>query len=45
MITLEVNAENIEELQLYWEKLGKLIEEGYTGGTLMDGWQITEGDE
>ena len=42
MIELTVKSKDTEELIVYWEKLGDLIKEGYTSGTLMDGWDITE---
>ena len=42
MIELTVKAKDIEELELFWDKLGELIREGYTSGTLLDGWDITD---
>ena len=42
MIELTVKAEDVNELIVYWSKLGNLIREGFTSGTLMDGWDITD---
>jgi len=44
MIKLEVKARDVNELLLYWNKLGKIIQEGNTYGTLMDGWDIAKID-
>lgn len=42
MIELKFKARDVEELLIYWEKLGALIKEGYTSGTLLDGWNISK---
>jgi len=42
MITLTINARDKEELLDYFDKLKGLIQEGYTSGTLLDGWDLEE---
>jgi len=42
MIKLTVKAKDVEELEVYWEKLGGLIRDGFTSGTLLDSWDISE---
>jgi hypothetical protein len=42
---LTVHFGKISELGAYWQTLGKLVSEGYTSGTLMDGWNITGEEE
>lgn len=42
MIELTVKAKDIDELITYWDKLGQYIRDGFTSGTLLDGWDITD---
>lgn len=42
MIKLTIKAKDVNELILFWEKLGELIREGYISGTLLDGWDLSE---
>lgn len=44
MIELTVRAEDVDEL-IVLSKLGDLIRDGFTSGTLMDGWDISEVDD
>lgn len=42
MIQLTIKAKDVGELIDYWEDLGQYIRKGYTSGTLLDGWDITD---
>lgn len=45
MIELNVKAKDVNELVVYWDKLGDLIKDGFSSGTLMDGWDLKDLDQ
>jgi len=42
MIELKIKAKDVDEIITYWDKFGELIRDGYTSGTMLDGWDITD---
>ena len=42
MKELTIRFKDVNELLIYFDKFKELIQEGYSTGTLLDGWDIVD---